>query len=150
MRQPILLLYTALFALSACNKAEPEKTGDPTGTEDTVMVPEEGASNEIHTGAADIPDRSAWAGKWTGVEGTYATITSKGDGKFSIDMKYGLDDDMKGVFDGTATADGIRFKRGDSMVTLKKATGEETGMKWLAGKKDCLVVEAGAEGYCRD
>lgn len=91
-------------------------------------------------------DVAAWTGKWTGPEGMYATITSA-DGKVSINMQSDLD--TKGTYEGMVSPDGIRFKRGEEMLLLKKATGDETGLKYLAGKKDCLMVKAG-EGYCRD
>jgi hypothetical protein len=35
------------------------------------------------------------------------------------------------------------------LETLEARNGDETGMKWLAGKTDCLTVKPG-EGYCLD
>ena len=64
-------------------------------------------------------------------------------------MRYGLDADQIGTFEGQATAEGISFNRGDGSQLLRAGDGEATGMKWLLEKKDCLVVATG-EGYCRD
>ena len=33
--------------------------------------------------------------------------------------------------------------------SIAATTGDETGMKWLAGKTNCLTIKVG-EGYCRD
>lgn len=86
------------------------------------------------------------SGKWTGPEGTYLNVTKK-DGKFSIEIK---DLDSAKTFEGTAKGDTIEFTRNGKTETIKHATGDETGMKWLAGKKDCLVVTKGSEGFCRN
>ncbi|MGH6633597.1 MAG: hypothetical protein ACREB0_09570, partial [Sphingopyxis sp.] len=64
-----------------------------------------------------------------------------------LEMQSDLD--TKGTYEGVVTAQGISFKRGDETLLLKKSTGDETGLKYLAGKKECLIVKDG-EGYCRD
>jgi hypothetical protein len=56
---------------------------------------------------------------------------------------------MKGEFDGVATEKGIAFNRPDGAKELVASDGDATGLKYLAGKKDCLTVTTG-EGYCRD
>ncbi|WP_204325615.1 hypothetical protein, partial [Stenotrophomonas maltophilia] len=60
---------------------------------------------------------------------------------------YTLDD--KGSFEGKGTREGIAFERPDGKQVLKASDGDATGLKYLAGKKDCLTVKTG-EGYCRD
>jgi hypothetical protein len=57
--------------------------------------------------------------------------------------------DTKGTYDGQDSEHGIKFKRGGEELSLRRGNGDETGLKWLAGKKECLVVKDG-EGYCRD
>lgn len=133
-----LLLSAALAALTlnACNKAEEAPTAETT---ESAAVPEETMPETV--------DVAGWTGKWTGPEGLYANITPGIDGKIALEMQSDLD--TKGSYEGTATADGISFKRGEETLLLKKATGDETGLKYLAGKKDCLTVKSG-EGYCRD
>ncbi|MET0307901.1 MAG: hypothetical protein ABW023_04270 [Sphingomonas sp.] len=92
--------------------------------------------------------RDAWVGRWKGVEGTYLVV-SKGDapGRYRLEMQYTLD--SKGKYDGTATPSGIAFERPDGSQVLRASSGDATGLKYLAGKKDCLKVKDG-EGYCRD
>ena len=138
MRHRQILVATAISCLftSACNKVEEAPSANDTGA---VSVPE-----KTVTAMVDVAD---WAGKWTGPEGLYVNITPGTGGKVALEMQSDLD--TKGSYDATATADGISFKRGDEMLTLKKATGDETGLKYLAGKKDCLMVKSG-EGFCRD
>ncbi len=112
-------------------------------------------ANSVEKGAKDVRreidkpvDRDAWVGRWKGVEGTYLVV-AKGTkpGRYRLEMQYTLDD--KGSFDGTANADGIAFTRPDGDQLLKASDGDATGLKWLAGKRDCLKVKDG-EGYCRD
>jgi hypothetical protein len=152
-------LMTASLALmlAGCNAADRAAVGNAA----------ENAGAEIGNGAADIiegagnvledagnavtilpPSRDSWVGRWTGVEGTYLVV-SKGaaDGAYTLEMQYTLDD--KGKFDGAATGDGISFTRPDGKHELRASDGDATGLKYLAGKKDCLKVKDG-EGYCRD
>ncbi len=137
MRTALLIsVATSILILSACNKAQEEPAAE---TNESVAVAEE-------TGRETV-DVTAWTGKWTGPEGLYVNITPETDGKIGLEMHSDLD--TKGIYEGVATADGISFKRGDETLTLKKSTGDETGLKYLAGKKNCLMVKNG-EGYCRD
>ena len=138
MHRRQILVATAISCLlvSACNKVEKAPVADAT---EAVTVPE-----KTVTAIIDVAD---WAGKWVGPEGLYVNITPGTGGKIALEMQSDLD--TKGSYEGTATADGISFKRGDEMLTLKKATGDQTGLKYLAGKKNCLMVKSG-EGFCRD
>jgi hypothetical protein len=63
-------------------------------------------------------------------------------------MVWGLDPADKGIFPGSVTAEGLRFTRNGKDEVLVPSDGDATGLKWLAGKTDCLTVKAG-EGYCR-
>lgn len=99
-------------------------------------------------GSSLVTDR--WLGRWRGVEGTNLVVARSpgaGAGHYRLTMRYTLDD--KGVFDGVADGEAIRFTRPDGAHELVAARGDETGLKWLAGKRDCLMVMPG-EGYCRD
>lgn len=138
MRHHIMIAsLVSVSLLGACKQAE--QTPATEAPTETTAVPAETAAPSI--------DVTAWAGKWTGVEGMYATITPGTDGKVSLEMQSDLD--TKGTYEGTASTEGISFKRGEETLLLKKATGDETGLKYLAGKKDCVMVKSG-EGYCRD
>ena len=142
----ILAGAAALIVLSGCEKAEAPA---PTPTE-TTDVPVETVPAE--TPAADDPATAphrfaSWVGKWIGVEGMFATITTAEPGRYKLEMQSNLD--TKGTYDGVDSEHGIKFTRGTEELSLRKGSGDETGLKWLAGKKDCLIVKDG-EGYCRD
>ncbi|WP_294048619.1 hypothetical protein [Sphingopyxis sp.] len=147
-KSAILASAAALVLLAGCEKAEapaPAPT-DATTTEVPVeTMPPEGAEA---TDPATAPHRFAsWAGKWTGVEGMYATITTAAPGKYKLEMQSDLD--TKGTYDGEDSEHGIKFKRGTEELSLRRGNGDETGLKNLFGKKECLIVKTG-EGYCRD
>jgi hypothetical protein len=86
-----------------------------------------------------------WIGRWNGPEGTYLEISKSGD-TYEIQI---MDLDKVQTYRGTATSDGISFERNGKAETIRSANGERTGMKWLADKKDCLVIRK-SEAYCRD
>jgi len=113
---------------------------------DTPAAPE-ATSTAAATPAAAAPSYADWVGTWTGPEGLFVTITDAGEGRYTLAMQSDLD--TKATYAGTATADGIAFEQGGKPKLLRKATGDETGLKWLAGKQDCLMVEEGV-GFCRD
>jgi hypothetical protein len=143
----ILASAAALVVLAGCEKAEaPAPAPADTATTEAPV-----AATPPATEAADpatAPHRFAsWAGKWTGVEGMYATITTAEPGKYKLEMQSDLD--TKGTYDGVDSEHGIKFKRGAEELSLTRASGDETGLKYLAGKKECLKVKDG-EGYCRD
>ncbi len=86
-----------------------------------------------------------WLGRWHGPEGTYLEIAGAG-GAYEITVK---DLDRARTFSGSAVGDGIEFRRDGANEMLRATDGDATGMKWLAGKKNCLTIKPG-EGYCRD
>lgn len=129
--------------LNACSPA-------PTGTmtsnsveETTVATSETMVPTPPANASAGAPD---YSGRWTGVEGMYLVVTPKPGGGVGLEMQWDLD--HKGTFDGNVTPDGIQFVRDGVTETLKPSDGDATGLKYLAGKKDCLTVKSG-EGYCR-
>jgi len=98
--------------------------------------------------ASDVAQAEAsYLGRWTGVEGMYLVVASKPGGGVTLDMQWDLDN--KGRFDGSVTAEGLRFMRNGVAESAVHTDGEATGLKYLAGKQDCLTVKPG-EGYCRD
>lgn len=71
-------------------------------------------------------------------------------GKYQLRMMASLDDPTQDAeYPGHDVADGIAFTREDGQYVLRAATGDQIGLKWLDGKKDCLMVQDG-EGFCRD
>ncbi|UFH48064.1 hypothetical protein [Pseudomonas sp. KNUC1026] len=100
--------------------------------------------------SVDTSTTDAWVGRWVGPEGLALEITRPDGaqpGHYRLSMQYTLDD--RGTFDGVARAGGIGFSRPDGEQVLRATDGDGTGMKWLAGKHDRLVVKPGEEGYCR-
>ena len=96
-------------------------------------------------GASTPPPTDAWVGRWNGPEGTYLEIAGAG-GVYEITVK---DLDAARTFRGNAAGDRILFLRGGTTESLRATNGDETGMKWLAGKANCLTIKSG-EGFCRD
>jgi hypothetical protein len=134
------LMYAAILALTltACEKAAaPVASGEQTAD----------VASADANGLADVSSIADWTGKWNGPEGMYADISQSLDGKIMLEMQSDLD--TKGSYEGTKTSEGISFSRGDETLVLKKSSGDATGLKYLAGKKDCVIVKSG-EGYCRD
>lgn len=153
---PTLTMALALGACSTADKAAEqigntaEVTGDAIANagDDAILA----TGNAIEDGGNAVADAAkghdAWIGRWKGVEGTYLNITKAAlPDRYKLEMQYTLDD--KGSFDGAGTGDGIAFTRPDGAQVLRASDGDATGLKWLAGKKDCLTVKQG-EGYCRD
>lgn len=99
------------------------------------------------TPADSAKTEADYVGRWTGVEGMYLVVAAKPGGGVSLDMQWDLDN--KGTFDGSVTAEGLRFTRNGVAETAVHTDGDATGLKYLAGKQDCLTVKPG-EGYCRD
>ena len=94
-------------------------------------------------GSGGAPD--AWLGRWNGPEGTYLEIARVG-GSYEVTIK---DLDAARTFIGFAADDRIEFRRDGLTESIEATNGDETDMKWLAGKTNCLAVKLG-EGYCRD
>lgn len=100
---------------------------------------------------ADVPvpvtySHDQWVGKWAGPEGTYLDIVKSSDQNYMVTI---ADLDGPKNFDGIAAEKGIEFMRDAKLETIHAGNGEDTGMKWLADKKDCLVINKG-EGFCRN
>lgn len=127
-------IVIALFALVAC---QPEAQSETKVVRDSEPVQRIQAGEHTYTG---------WAGKWTGPEGTYLSITPQGERKYRVEI---ANLDGPRVFRGQDREHGIQFTRDGSTYVIHASNGDDTGMKWLAGKTDCLKVQPG-EGYCRD
>jgi membrane-bound lytic murein transglycosylase MltF len=86
-----------------------------------------------------------WLGQWNGPEGTFLVLSKSAD-KYKVKIQS---------LDGPATYEGVRaggrinFTRNGKTESIRAGRGQDTGMKWLMDKKNCLVIKAG-EGFCRD
>jgi hypothetical protein len=159
----LLPLLLAAAALAACSDRQPasdasrpadattragnESAGDDTDTKSPPATPPP-ESPKPGTPKPETPKTEAdYLGRWTGVEGMYLVVASRPGGGVSLEMQWDLD--RKGTFDGSVTAEGLRFVREGVAETAVHSNGDATGLKYLAGKQDCLTVKPG-EGYCRD
>jgi hypothetical protein len=143
-------LLPMLLLLTACQRA-----AAPPAPAAPVAPPASAAAENATAAAAAMPAApaptvsaslaDAWLGTWTGPEGTSLEIGHDGAG-YALKI---TSLDGPGDYYGIGTPAGISFERNGTTEALHAGTGAETGMKWLAGKSDCLVVRAG-EGYCRD
>ncbi|UVI38146.1 hypothetical protein [Qipengyuania spongiae] len=129
--------------LAACSPAESGDAQQEVTAAEPAALPSAAATSEAAIAANRF---TAWEGRWTGVEGMYVDIKPNGDGTFTLDMQSDLD--TKGTYQGVPVENGIRFERGGEEFVLRAGNGEQTGLKWLLDKEDCLVVAEG-EGYCR-
>jgi hypothetical protein len=151
MRRSILLtiISVATFVFAACTpETKPVNPTTPTPATSPVASPAASPTGSPAAGDKSTSVKTdALTGRWQGPEGTFLNVTKKGD-KFEIEIKA-LDPASK-KYEGTAKGDVIEFTRDGKAATIKTATGDETGMKWLAGKKSCVVITKGSEGYCKD
>lgn len=133
----LTLPLAGALLISACSEPVPP----PAAPAPTVP-----AAPAASTGAAPEPDVSpGWFGRWQGPEGTFLEIAG-GPGTYRVTVQN-LDGPR--TFDAKAGSGTLVFLRDGALETIRAGNGVDTGMKWLADKKDCLVVKAG-EGYCRD
>ena len=108
------------------------------------LAPDEEApepvANDLGTATAD-----AWVGDWVGPEGTSLRIAKEQIG-YELTVT-GLDGPRS--FHAFASDEVLQFERDGVLETVRAGDGKATGMKWLEGERNCLVVKPG-EGYCRD
>jgi len=103
------------------------------------------ASESTTSSPATASVTDQWLGKWIGPEGTYLVLSRK-DNKCVVQINSL---DGLATYEGQAVGDHIEFLRNGKPESIRAGNGEDTGMKWLLDKKDCLIVKPG-EGFCRD
>lgn len=137
----------ALLLLAACAR------GEDAHPVDNVTVADNGADelaedvDPAANGAVSALPTDAWIGKWIGVEGLVLDIQPAGEhGHYVLSVTLL---DGTNSYDGTADGDVIRFTRNGRPESVRAATGDQTGLKWLAGKQNCLMIQQG-EGFCRE
>jgi hypothetical protein len=137
----------AFLLLAACARGEDARPLENVIVADNVAQEEAlDDVDPVSNVSAPLPT-DAWIGKWIGVEGLVLDIQPAGEaGKYILSVT--LLDGTKS-YDGTADGDMIRFTRDGAPQSVRTATGDETGLKWLAGKQNCLMIQQG-EGFCRD
>jgi len=139
----------AFLLLAACARgedAEPIENAAVTAANLAAEETAEEAALAGNSGAGALPT-DAWVGRWIGVEGLVLDIQPAGElGRYVLSVT--LLDGTKS-YDGTADGDMIRFTRDGRPESIRAATGAQTGLKWLAEKQNCLMIQQG-EGFCRD
>lgn len=143
MRRLYLMTIALPVLLAGCAKTADGNNATTGNAPTPAAVPADNAAS------AALPT-DAWVGRWMGPEGLFLDIRAAADGKpgyYAITNRDTLDREAtyQGVGDGAT----IRFVRDGEDWALRPGSGDETGFKYLAGKTDCLIVEAGKEGYCR-
>lgn len=154
---PLLLVVAALVGCSDrqpnAGASAPVDSADVVDAEPSAPPSTTGTGIDTAAGPAAVaaPDdarvEADYLGRWTGVEGMYLVVAAKPGGGVTLDMQWDLDN--SGTFDGSVTAEGLRFMRNGVAETALPGNGDATGLKHLADKQECLVVKPG-EGYCRD
>jgi hypothetical protein len=128
-----------LLVLAACG--EPKQ-------ENAAPIPKADAPAPAATATA-IQAAEAWVGRWLGVEGLFLEVQPRNaEGLYPITLKDNLD--AQADYLATPEEKGLAFHRGDDAIVIRPGTGTETGFKYLSGKRDCLILVTGQEGYCRD
>jgi hypothetical protein len=130
LRITVLVLVTVMAACQSRNQSSSNATQPPVNS-----VPS--------TTSERLSDR--WLGQWNGPEGTYLLLSSNGD-KYIVKIQSL---DGPATYEGVPVGDRIEFVRAGRTEFIRAGSGEETGMKWLLEKKNCLIVKTG-EGFCRD
>ncbi|WP_076071609.1 hypothetical protein [Sphingomonas montana] len=163
MTGPLTGLWTgpaivAAMLLTACGDGGASNGGDAPAANSTLAEPVAPVTNATvasATGAgrtATQPETAVapvrFVGTWTGPEGLSFVAEPAAGGGFHVRNQDTLDD--RTTFDATAEGGTLRFVRRGQALVARPGTGAETGFKWLANKRDCLIVQAGVEGYCRD
>lgn len=133
--RPLAAAVLLGIGLSACSERNADGPTTPAPAETPPAIPS----------PPPAPATDDWVGKWNGPEGTFLEILG-GQGHYDVTVRN-LDGPR--TFAGTGKGNTIVFERDGTQETLRATDGPQTGMKWLAEKKNCLTVRAG-EGYCKD
>ena len=150
-------IFLAALALAACSADPKPDESTPVasapapgaGSSGQALPASEGgnAGKQAIASASGARTEADYLGRWIGVEGMYLDVAAKPGGGLTLDMQWDLD--HHGRFDGSVTAEGLRFMRDGIAESALHTNGDATGLKYLEDKKDCLTVKPG-EGYCRD
>ena len=108
------------------------------------LVPDLRGAFLVSGQGADVTSGTENGGFADVLESNRATAAISGDGKLAVVYVP-----TARTFAGVAAADSIEFRRDGVTESIRATNGDATGMKWLAGKANCLTIKRG-EGYCRD
>jgi hypothetical protein len=151
-----------VLVLAACSKAPMPPPAPGESSPQDSMAPADISANDASTPPPALPPPRLqpaepvandlgsaivdnWVGRWQGPEGTSLAIAKQEVG-YEVTV---TNLDGPRTFHGVAADEVLQFERDGVQETVRAGDGAATGMKWLADRKDCLVVKTG-EGYCRD
>jgi len=138
-----MILLVSLATLSACSQGA-EENGP---VADAVEAPSAEAPAVAAPAAGHA--HADFAGEWFGPEGLFANVALSAPGQYTLTIAGDLDAPEQGVeYQGRDAEGGISFVRDGETLLLKRATGDETGLKYLEGETDCLMIKE-FEGFCR-
>jgi|SRR5580765_7831517 len=132
----LTLLMTVVIAGCEDRNRHPEASSGGTGAQSENPTAAPSATN-------NVADQRL--GKWIGPEGTYLVLAKNG-ARYVIEI-HSLDGSA--TYEGTSAGDRIEFQRNGKTESIHAGSGQETGMKWLLDKKNCLIIRTG-EGFCRE
>lgn len=137
-----------ILLMAACARGEDARPIDNVTVADSAALDEMiDDVDPLSNGSQAALSTDDWIGKWIGVEGLVLDIQPAGErGRYLLSVT--LLDGTKS-YEGSADGDVIRFIRDGRPESIRAATGDQTGLKWLAGKQNCLMIQQG-EGFCRD
>lgn len=93
----------------------------------------------------------SWLGEWHGPEGTYLTLAGhEGHYEVTISDLEGPRTFRQSELEVSVECEQVSFIRDGKREYIRESSGDETGMKWLAGESNCLTVRVAEEGFCRD
>lgn len=144
-----LLLLTSVVALAACTPRGQEGAAEVTPTDAAAPEDVHATSEAAPPAATTSYAHSDFVGDWFGPEGLFANVALAGPGEYHLRIAGDLDAPAEGYeHHGRDAQGGIAFVRNGQSLLLKRATGDETGLRYLEGETDCLMVQDG-EGFCR-
>jgi hypothetical protein len=137
-----MILVAMVALMASCQDRTQSAAGSSSARNNSAPVAPAAPDKTPDHSPKNSPDK--WLGQWNGPEGTYLLLSRKGD-KYVVKIQSL---DGPDVYEGASSGDRIQFTRGGKTESIRTGSGEETGMKWLLDKKDCLIIKRG-EGFCR-
>jgi hypothetical protein len=138
--------------LAGCGDSPPPQPAPLGGTDRSPLGPDAQQAITPATSPPAMPalpmPTDAFIGRWTGPEGLVLDIRPRPDaGERRYDIAITLLDGTEHHV-GRPKLEAIVFDRNGRDASIRAGTGNDTGLKWLAGKRDCLIIQPG-EGFCR-
>jgi hypothetical protein len=123
----ILALFMTVAIVGCENRVTPANSSSGASSSSSPTPTSSVANNVLHQ----------WLGKWIGPEGTFLVLAKNGS-KYVVEI-HSLDG--AATYEGTSAGDRIEFQRGGKTESIHAGSGQETGMKWLLDKKNCLIIQ---------